>query len=245
MLVLIDGDSIPYVASYYGVKEKLTELKEFKKKVDSYLLAILQCVASSNYIMYLSGKDNFRYKIKAQKEYKANRAKGIKPLYIDELKQYLIDRYEAVLVDGCEADDALAMSHTFCNETVGKKEYITCIASMDKDLQQIPGIHLNIKTMTVTEVSQDEALRNLWRQVLTGDTSDNISGIEGCGSKCADNLLNGAKVEDYPKLVFNAYKERYGSDGERLFKSNYMLVKLITKNKYFKMPKIQNIDDKL
>ena len=75
------------------------------------------------------------------------------------------------------------------------------------------------------------------------DSTDNVSGCEGCGQKCAENLLNGAKVESYPELVLNAYINRYGEElGLKWFEANYQLVRLMTENKYFKLPEVQNID---
>lgn len=68
--------------------------------------------------------------------------------------------------------------------------------------------------------------------------------VEGCGIKCAENLLNGAKQERYPEIVFQAFKDKYGeSEGIRLFKANYMMIRLMTNNKNFKLPKIMNIDE--
>lgn len=166
MIVLIDGDSLPYVTCYNGVKEGLTELEDYKRKTDNYILAILQCVASSSYIMFLSGKDNFRYKIEAQKPYKGNRGGGEKPLFFDEIRQYLIDTYKAVVTDGCENDDLLVMTQVYYKNNTDIK---TCIGSMDKDLQQCAGYHINIKTLTVTEVDKDKALYNLWIQVAKGN----------------------------------------------------------------------------
>lgn len=247
MIVLGDADSFPFVVSHFGVKEGLTELDDFKRKMDNYILNIMSSVNSQNYIFYLSGKDNFRKKIQAQKDYKGNRGKGEKPLYFDELRQYLIDVYKAHQVDGCEADDALSISQLYYNNPPktweNKYKLEPCIASLDKDLQQVPGYHLNIKSLTVTEVSEELANYNLWKQILTGDTTDNVTGLEGCGGKCSENLLNGAKQENYPEIVFQAYRDKYGEDGERLFKANYMLIKLMDRNDNFKLPGVENIDE--
>lgn len=247
MIILGDADSFPFVVSHFGVKEGLTELDDFKRKMDNYILNIMSSVNSQNYIFYLSGKDNFRKKIDAQKEYKGNRGKGEKPLWFDELRQYLVDGYKANVIHGCEADDGLSISQLYYNNPPktweNKYKLESCIASLDKDLQQVPGYHLNIKTMVVTGVDEKTAYYNLWKQILTGDTTDHVTGLEGCGGKCAENLLNGAKQENYPQIVLDAYKSKYGDEGEKLFKANYMLIKLMERNNNFKLPEVMNIDE--
>lgn len=178
MIVLIDADSLPWVISHFCVKENLTELDDFKRKLDSYVLNIMSSVNSGDYIMYLSGSNNFRKSIQANKVYKGNRGKGEKPMYFEELRQYLIDTYKAKVCDGCEADDLLSLTQCLCTEITNDAipNFQSCIASLDKDMQQVPGYHLNIKTMVVTEVSEEQANRTFWRQLLVGDSTDNVVG---------------------------------------------------------------------
>ncbi len=53
--------------------------------------------------LYLTGKGNFRETI--YPAYKKNRDASHKPLMYKEFKQWLIDRHDAVLVEGREADE--------------------------------------------------------------------------------------------------------------------------------------------
>lgn len=242
MISIIDADSIGYIVSFNCVKEGLVELDDFKRKVDSYLLQILTCTNSQNYIMFLGGKGNFRFNIEAQKPYKGNRGKGEKPLYLGELRQYLVDVYKANLVNNCESDDYVSMTQRYYRS----QNIESCICSNDHDMLQIPGYHVNIRRFTVIELSDEEANRNFWLQLCTGCTTDHVTGLEGCGTKCAENLLNGAKQERYPEIVFQSFKDKYGEDeGIRLFKANYMLIRLMTSNNHFKLPKVENIDERI
>jgi DNA polymerase-1 len=67
------------------------------------------------------------------------------------------------------------------------------IASIDKDMLTLPGLHL--RDGEVLEVSRLEADRNFYGQVLTGDTSDNYPGCPGYGPVTAEKALAGCTTE--------------------------------------------------
>ena len=43
--------------------------------------------------------------------------------------------------------------------------------------------------------TEDEALKTLYRQILTGDDVDNIIGVDGCGPSTASELIDGCTNE--------------------------------------------------
>ena len=81
--------------------------------------------------VYIGGEGNFRHAVAFTKPYKGTR-KQEKPKYYQEIREYLVERWGAEIVNGEEADDA-----------VGKWQWShpdksTCIVAQDKDLKTIP-----------------------------------------------------------------------------------------------------------
>src|SRR5574343_1568457 len=72
----------------------------------------------------------------------------------------------------------------------------TIIVTLDKDLDMIPGLHYNWVKNTIYDVNEDEALRFFYKQLLIGDTSDNIVGIRGIGPVKAKTLIDHLETEE-------------------------------------------------
>ena len=138
--------------------------------------------------MYLSGKTNFRNDVKANHKYKGNRDNVAKPVHYAALREALEDKYFAIVSDNKEADDDLAIAQ--CTLSVD-----TCIASIDKDLLQVAGLHYDIVKKTMTTVTEDEGLKLFYEQLLKGDAVDNIIGLKGIGLVKARKLLKDAHTE--------------------------------------------------
>lgn len=148
--------------------------------------AIIDEVKSPDQIhVLLSGPNNFRDKIATFKEYKGNRDPEHKPYHYQAIRDYLTDHWEAVVVTGHEADDEVAIrAHKY--RRLGD-DYI--IASIDKDLLQIPGKHYDYRLKQQVVMSEAEARSVLWQQALSGDTTDNIGGACGIGAVKAKKLV--------------------------------------------------------
>ena len=175
-----------------GILESSIQYKHFNLQIhqmNKLINSILDGVNRDTYRLFLTSDDhsNFRYDIAKTKPYKANRGK--KPVYYNELRGYLIVHWNAEVVRGQEADDAIGinMDVEFYQNPV--------IVSTDKDLDQIPGTHYNFKTGKLYEIEDGQSLelssnrRKLtgggyawfYAQMLMGDSTDNIPGISGCG----------------------------------------------------------------
>lgn len=156
--------------------------------------------------LFISGKGNFREAIATIKPYKGNRDPSKKPEYYDEIKQYMVDHQGAIVVDGQEADDALAQAQWEA------KDKSTCIVSVDKDLWTVPGWHMNPKKQVLEYITLADANYNFYVQMLVGDTVDNIPGIDQIGPIKAAKLLLPAKGDTFKmrELVMNEYKKQYG-----------------------------------
>ena len=133
--------------------------------------------------------------------YKGNRDGMIKPYWKDSIRKYLENTYWTQSSSVWEADDLLAMACT---------QQGACIVSIDKDLLQVPGKHYNINTKEYKVVDQFQGDLSLCRQLLVGDSTDNIPGLPGVGNKTADKMLAGcAEFSDMWDVVCSAYKERW------------------------------------
>ncbi len=141
MKALIDTDILVYRVGF-----TTQEAPEWvaEARVAESIKNILNNLGTSDYQCYLTatGKNNFRYGI--YPEYKAKRT-APRPLHYDFIRQCLVDRFNASVVDYQEADDQLGIDQTIASSN-GLQ---TCICSIDKDLDQIAGWHLNfVKNIT-------------------------------------------------------------------------------------------------
>lgn len=139
--------------------------------------------------------------------YKANR-KSMPPLCLHDLKEWSKGQWDSRTKPGLEADDVLGILATHPRLVPGRK----VIVSHDKDLQQIPGEHLNAATPGdgVFRVHAAYAHRFFWTQVLTGDTTDNYAGCPGIGAKRAEAILDGARKGDqwhYAEAILKAFEK--------------------------------------
>lgn len=157
------------------------------------------------YLTALNDKTNFRTKVAKTKEYKGNR-KQVKPQYYNQIRTYLETMHGSIIVSGQEADDALGVAQS--SSPPGQ----TIICSIDKDLMMIPGWHYDIVKEYVSYISELDGLKAFYKQMLTGDSVDNIPGLRGIGPVTASNLLSQCDSEealDY--VVKQVYKKELGS----------------------------------
>lgn len=170
---------------------------------------------------FLGGKNNFRLKI--DPEYKANRINNQKPVYYQEIRDYMVKQFGAEIVDNMEADDICAMLQT--EDTI--------IVSGDKDLLQVPGWHFNpTKPDLGLQFSTPlHSARVFYESMLTGDATDNIKGLgvvpevfvekcglhhsarKGCGLVSAVSLLKDCDTaEEMHQRVLDIYIEKHSGD---------------------------------
>lgn len=131
----------------------------------------------------LTGPGNFRDEIATILPYKGNRVDNAKPFYYQQIRDYLCDAHDAQVIEGHEADDE-------CSILAHADEGPHIVCSIDKDLDQIPGMHYDYMKKVVYKVEPTEGLYLLWRQTLTGDSTDNIQGMYRCGDAKAIKLLD-------------------------------------------------------
>lgn len=229
-VLLIDIDSLIYYEAY---KEKLEWAIQ---GIDERMARIFSETGTNKYIAFLTEGKCFRYDRAKSSEYKGARKGKAKPMWFNTLKAYLKAKYGAISIDGLEADDAVAFFTTeFTNAT---------ICSPDKDvLYQCVGKHYNYQMVkgdnpgefhskgfiTTTPDSAENFLRT---QLIMGDSTDGISGIEGVGPKTAEKWLESWKLNANIDIeILRKYIEKYGQvEGINRFGETFKLVYLLKTN---------------
>lgn len=206
MRLLIDADILVYRCGFATNNEDVAFAKyNMRKQIDRIINATGIC----KYTAYLSGKDNFRIKRATLVPYKGNRAKTERPIHYGALRDYLVSDFGAVIIDGMEADDALGIEQVknIVWTADGRiKRNNTIIVSIDKDLDIIPGNHYNFVKELTYVITPIQGLRNFYKQMLTGDASDNIPGLYKYGKVKASNLIDNIETrEEMQQIVTREY----------------------------------------
>jgi 5'-3' exonuclease len=214
MKLLLDADIVCYRSAAASEQEDLGIAKYYVRNLIDEILAN---TGASEFSMFLTGDTNFRYQV--YPEYKANRLDVPRPKHLPDLRQYVIEEFNAVVSDGCEADDLLGI------EQCAAKPFTTTIVSIDKDLLMIPGNHFSwqikgksggkewIREAKFQTISDIEGLRWFYTQCLVGDISDNIKGCPGIGKVGAFKMLAGCETE---QEMFDLVRGAYDNDAALL-----------------------------
>jgi 5'-3' exonuclease len=177
------------------------------------LMSIIMGSQSGGWKAFLTSGKTFRDSIATILPYKGNREHAPRDK-VDVIKEYLASLPNVFVVKGKEADDALAtemwtdlvdVGSSISWEDEDLRQYSnTVIASRDKDLDTVPGWHykwwLPGAKKDGVEIPEEQrkaekgegywvtviqAFRNFYKQLLTGDSADNIKGLYGVGPKSA------------------------------------------------------------
>lgn len=198
--------------AFFDTKQYMVEFMRHPEPVEyalhntrNIIDAILGETQANDYFVYLSGPTNFRDNLATIKPYKGNRDKTHKPVHGPAIREYLARAHPTVVSDNEEADDVIGYTHYAMYE---KDLESSIIATMDKDLNMIPGHHYNFAKQEHFFVWDSEADVCFYKQLLTGDTTDNIQGVPGIGPKKAEKLLAPVlgDVSGMYQVALEAYK---------------------------------------
>lgn len=228
----IDADSFDIVESA-RVKDSLGDPLEFGlNKFKEFLDQLRSYELSSRIVVVIGGQGNYRYDLAHTQQYKGKRK--AKPLLFQQLKDLVIKSYpkHIVIVDGKEADDAMARAG-YDNAVHYKKtgKYRNLLAYVDKDIDMVPAHSINYddEAPTVKIILAEEAARNYCSQLLTGDSTDNILGLpdfpeeikekygmakrKGTGPAGITKLFEDCHgIADHFDRVVECYKAYYGEE---------------------------------
>lgn len=233
--LLIDGDILVYRLGFaaqardHGVEPIQHAIHLVKKCIKE----MTHRFETENIKIYLTSGDrsNFRFAIATTLPYKGNRDKNInpkapdKPYHYDNLRRYILYKYNTTMVTGIEADDAMGIAQMY---NIDNPDLQTIICSIDKDMDMIPGLHYNFVTDELYscddpgELMLSSSKRKLrgtgykwfYAQMLLGDSSDNIPGIPMFGPvKTYDALKDMNDEESMWKAVERIYLDRLMDSG--------------------------------
>lgn len=198
--LLIDADYLIYAVGF--ASEEDSEKFAKSRLVETLEDLVYLHLKADSYEAFLTGKNNYRYEIAKTVPYKGNRKDMQKPKHYEALRECMVTRLGAVIVDGQEADDEVAIRMT-------KEPNQYLLVGVDKDLRQIPGWHHNPKKAETEYIDDFTGFKSFCTQLLTGDRVDNIPGLEGIGPVKASKALGKAKTkEELLQAVWKQYQEK-------------------------------------
>jgi hypothetical protein len=233
-MILIDADSIVYACGFacerkmFHVDDRVfddrgdaegyadfigldpQEIMEFmfvqpeshaRQMAKQTLDGILSDLKDTEFKVFLTQGGGFRARLATLAPYKGNRP-NVKPVHYDEIRRYMVDQWGASVSTEIEADDAVAIESTMNPGAV--------IVSIDKDLDQLPGMHWNWRQKRMYEITYEEGNRMFYRQMLKGDAVDNIPGLYKLyGRKCTERVLSPLADVHSPKEMYQYVRGVY------------------------------------
>ena len=213
--VLIDGDIIAYRAAF---STEQMGSQDTRDKVDDLIEFILDSTVlfpeiGLDYSVYLTGKGNFRDDIAKSYPYKGNRKSVQKPRHLQTARDHMESKYQAIISKGEEADDLIA-------KEAARLDYKACVASIDKDMLQLPCWHFNMVRGDYLEVTPFGGIKFFYTQILTGDTADNIVGLFRVGPVKAKKILEDAETEEE---LWDCVVKAYDGNEDRVIENARLL----------------------
>lgn len=153
----------PIANAIHSVKSQLKRIKD-------------QCKADKTEL-YLSGKNNFRDAILLPTKYKSSREDNLRPVLLTELRQYLVDKQGAVIINDEEVDDVCC--HRMWDGYKSKQKIIGI--TTDKDACSNMGWLYNPDKMT--EPTFIDGLGKLWLETKVNSKGKEESKVRGIGRK--------------------------------------------------------------
>lgn len=196
MKLVVDGDILLFRSCAAVEKEAVfdrthilySDFEDAKCVLEEMVHELEEQANTDDIVFALSDKENWRRNI--FKEYKGNRKGSRKPLCYYDLEEYAKSHWDNITLKGLEADDVMGIMCSRENHAIW---------SLDKDLMQIPGLHLIDDE--IVEVTKEDGDRFHLYQTLVGDVTDNYGGCPGIGPVVANAFL------DEPYVVFQETKE--------------------------------------
>jgi len=210
----------------WDVVEEIEPWRNCKFLLNNYVYEILKNTHSDEQQIFLTKGKCFRHDVAVTQPYKANRPPP--PHHKDQAVKYLEEKWRAVHQPQLEADDLLGLNQT--TETI--------IASVDKDLYMIPGLHYDIVKKEINEFDLLAADDWFFMQLIMGDRTDNIKGLSGTrsnpglGKAGAEKIMreHAGDTAGLVRTIEQLYKERYGDDeGTEVMIEHAQLVYILRK----------------
>lgn len=185
----VDGDFLAYHCSYEKPDEPKTP-EEIFHGTEVILDKLKKAAGAQHTMIHLTPKESNkggRFDTALVDPYQGNRKDDPKPRFLHLTRDMMEKRLGATQHRDCEADDG--MSSAQWGAVQSGDTNLSVIATKDKDLRMVPGLHLDWTSGEINEAVgfgklswQKDKLRGygtifFWLQMLMGDTVDNIGGL--------------------------------------------------------------------
>lgn len=225
--LIMDFDQAIYACGFAAEGEPLSHALQLIKHA---IKKRIEATRVDSHEIYIEGEGNFRDSIAFTEPYKGSRP-ARKPKHFNDIRKYLIETKGAKQTEGAETDDVVSMLlyKDFIKAEGDKDKCTVLLSSPDKDLNNTPGWHHNPRTDEVKWISDSQAMRHFYFQLLTGDSTDNIPGLpdlapiqkhlysikhKGVGKVTAKKILKSAAgLADPEGVVYQCYKDWGNSVG--------------------------------
>lgn len=235
MTVLIDGDSLFYILAwnYRDVEPDPMSINDMYSSIRSFLDMIVTLSHADSYYGFIGDVQRgcFRHQHYKYATYKGNRPPKSEWLikWEPHIRMRLL-HYGFTSNADLEADDLICG----VSEELMKSSESFIIASPDKDMKQIPGLHMDYKKEVpeITSITTEKAFYNLVLQTIAGDSNDNVFGVPGLGPVKAAKLLEAANDPvEYWSIAKQAYYKYFGPYyGPMIFAETRMAIELMSTN---------------
>ena len=225
MIALIDGDVLLHATLWETTNEK-DALTKLHKNIGDYT----DYAYCNECIIAVGPPDGKNYRDDLYPDYKQTamrvKGRGERPEHFKKVKEYLYSLENVVVADNIEADDLLGI----LSQQLGSQ---SVIVTVDKDMDQLEGIHYNPKLHRERYyvVNQRQADLFFLKQMLMGDSIDKIPGLPKCGPVKAEAIIASAgTVQEAADLVLDNYFLSYGENWKDYFLANGKLLWLQRKD---------------
>ena len=231
MELLVDGDIVLYQCATVNQEEfvwdedttsESLDLENAKLEFDASIASLIDKTKTTQAIICFSDSPCFRYDVLPS--YKHNRVDIEKPKLYYDLRDYALSEYTCKVKPKLEADDVLGIL-----ATLRPHKYV--VASIDKDLMQIPGVHYNWKHNERKVITPAEGDYWFYTQILTGDPTDGYSGCPGIGPKRAERALAKCRTEEeYWTAIVKTYESKGFKEEDALVQAR--VARILRKDDY-------------
>jgi 5'-3' exonuclease len=236
MILLFDADSLIFASCLKRKEEDSGEkfytdidlsIHKFEEGFMSIINHLEETYEINKVLVFSGSKGNFRKYISPK--YKANRTSIELPPLLNEMHKFVKESYDSIIGYGVETDDMVARYWYNISQEHGRDNVM--IISIDKDYRQFPALiynyHYNHKC--IYDISESEAMYNLYEQMIIGDGADNVQYCKGYGKKYAEKLFKDCDSHyKYTKRVYELFKKIHKGKAKQRYIECYNLLKLRT-----------------
>lgn len=222
---------LPEEFDYIDVQEP-EPVEYCMKTLKEMILRVKETVSADSYYGYSGKGKTFREDVSQVLMYKGNRLNSIRPIHLEELKDYLVKRHDCTIITEIEADDAVSMDAYAAYQKWRKSKSnddLLITAGVDKDYLQCAGHLINPETCEKID-SHDGSFGGLWLneagdvkgrgrawlywQIISGDSADNYKAHAASGKRWGDKtaypyIKNAKTDKEAWEALVKAYKHLY------------------------------------